>query len=1078
MENKRKEILASAIKPKKTKRGFLVDSIIRKMDSDEIIFVETKKSPFSELPKSEFLKEGTSYLMQGIVPPNNIVFDKTSKNENPSSYFRAIGLNLSSRIFKLISLLLIVGLNLPGLSVVGLTGANFSDVEKTTNNLIDSSILDFSLVSVGWQPASPLFSGSSTTENVTIVDEDDSVDFKYIASVVETGGDHNFCEKLDLEASLEGVQVFSGDLLSFVSSNFNFGSTTDEWTFKIKLPAGESDVDGKKCEFDFLYRSWQNEFPVFPDGFHDEEKVHNVIEGGEVKDPNVCPWESGPGRVVVDFNYRYLRSDISQSNASDGPTIGYVPAGTYDITLASYDDHFAKPDQIQPQEQWKLIMGNGGGGQVAVTNSIRDIVDTTEEQVIEKVGNDFSVPEDIYQFTAFHSAYPNSNPNSVRALCAMFEGDNIPTPQEVTPPPAGRIHEGLLALYTFEENSGQIVSDVSGSGSPLNLWIPDLAKVSRVPGALSINSSTLVSSLAPALKLTDGLKTTNEITIEAWVKPANTTQDGPARIATLSQDTLLRNFTLAQEVTKYTGRLRTTTTGTNGIPPAVFTPSGIASTTLQHIVYTRTSSTAKIYVDGVEVASEAITGIFSNWDSSFRFGLANEFTMNRTWLGELHLVAIYNRDLSSAEVAQNFSAGADNQIVINEFLPNPTGSDDAGIPSGEWVELYNLSATPISVVGWTLYDNSDSNPVVITSSNSDNNGNTADSGETIVPAHGYLVVYLNGAYSEWLNNSGGDTVRLYSGTVDSAPLRDSYSYSGVAPENKSYARIPDGAGNFVDPVPTPLAPNKIEEEAPIIAPEENSSSSSVVNEDSEILINAIVPSLSFIGTNESESSSQSSSHIELSSNSSLHASSASSNNSNSSEDSLNLSSSSLSSFSSSNSSATLEIENVNFSTSSVSNSSSVTTSASSTETLIQFSSSQEISSSGEQNISAQIGSDSSGHATSSSSFSSYEFSYSSDSITSSSSVSAELSTSSSSLSSTSSSSKQSSASSTSIVKNDVLSASVESGLSSSSSHSSQNSSSGQLPQESNDSSLDNKAIVRENSDGGPQIVSGESPITD
>lgn len=1037
MKNKRKEILNSEIKPKENKKGYFndvknpsnkknktVDSIVRRIDSDEIIFVEVKKNI---LPES--LRKETPYLLQGILPPNNIVFDKTPKNQNPSPYFRAIGLNLSSRIFKLISLLLIIGLNLPGFSAVGVTVANFSDVEKTTSNLIDSSILDFSLASGGWQPATPLFPGSSTTENVTIVDEDDSVDFKYIASVVETGGDHNFCEKLDMEASLEGAQVFSGDLLSFVSSNFNFGSTTDEWTFKIKLPAGESNVDGKKCEFDFLYRSWQNEFPVFPDGFHDEEKVSNIIEGKENKAPNVCPFNSGPGKQVVYFNNKILLSNSSQGAATDGPMVGYIPAGIYDITLASYDDHFTKPAQVQPQEQWKLIMGNAEGSQVAVTNPIRDIVDATEEQVIEKVEDNFSISEDIYQFTAFHSAYPNSNANSLRALCAMFEGENLPTTPELIPPPAGRAYEGLLALYTFEENSDQVVWDVSGSGTPLNLWIPDLTKVSRVPGALSVNSSTLVSSLAPAFKLTDGLKATNEITIEAWVKPVNTSQDGPARIATLSQNTALRNFTLAQDASKYTGRLRTTTTGTNGVPPAVFSPSGVASTTLQHIVYTRTPSTAKLYVDGSEVASETISGNFSNWDSSYLFGLANEFTMNRTWLGELHLIAIYNRDLSATEVTQNFSAGADNQIVINEFLPNPTGSDDALMPSGEWVELYNLSATPISVAGWTLYDNSDSNPVVITSSNSDNNGNTADGGETIVPAHGYLVVYLNGAYSEWLNNSGGDTVRLYSGTVGSAPLRDSYSYSDAAPENKSYARIPDGTGNFVDPVPTPLAPNKIEEEAPIIAFEENSSSSS------------IAPSLSFSGTNESENSSQSSDSTELSSSSS----------------SVLYSSSSLS-----NSSETLEIENANFSTSSVS-SSSATSSASSTETLIQSLSSQSASSSSETNISGQAGSDSSKHATSSNSFTSSESSSSSDSSMSSSSDSAELSTSSSSLSSTSSSSEQSSTSSNS-----------------SSSESSQNSSSGQLPQEQKliEVVLDNKAIIRENSDGGPQIVSSEPPITD
>lgn len=1038
MKNKKSKILASVIKPKReNKKGDLklvkkpvknLSKVVpysanQQVDSLKKVYLEKINVLSAEiLSASKTLDSFNPYLSQGIIPPENVLEKSAAreiKRKNNPFYF-----NLPSRIFRLIALLLIVGMNLPGLSAVGVTVANFTDVEKTTGNLIDSAILDFSLSSSGWQPSSPLLPGASTTENITVVDEDDSVDFKYIASVVETGGDHNFCEKLDLEASLEGAPVYSGDLLSFISSQINFGSSTDEWVFKTKLPAGESDVDGKKCEFDFLYQSWQEEFPVFPDGFHDEEKVSNVIEGGETKAPNVCPWDSGPGRVVINFNNnRYLRSDMGQSNASDGPVIEYVPAGTYDITLASYDDHLSKPDQIQPQEQWKLIMKNAGGSQVAVTSSIRDIVDATEEQVVEKVGDDFSVSEDIYQFTAFHSAYPNPNPNSLRALCAMFEGENLPAAQELIPPPSGRADIGLLTLYTFEENSGQVVWDVSGTGTPLNLWIPDLSKVSRISGGLSINSSTLVSSLSPALKLTNGLKATNEITIEAWVKPANTTQDGPARIATLSQDTLLRNFTLAQDATKYTGRLRTTTVGTNGIPPAVFTPSGAASTTLQHIVYTRTASTAKIYVDGTEVASETITGNFSNWDSSFQFGLANEFTMNRTWLGELHLVAIYDRDLSAAEVAQNFSAGPDNQIVINEFLPNPTGSDDAPMPGGEWVELYNLSATAINVAGWTLYDNSDSNPVVITSSNSDNNGNTADSGETIVPARGYLVVYLNGAYSEWLNNSGGDSVRLYSGTVGSSPLRDSYSYAGDAPENKSYARIPDGIGSFVDPIPTPLAPNKIAD-ATETSPEEIDEADSKSSSSENNNLSAVTHDSSQTSSDVIFSSSSISDAYDTWSSSSSSAVSSGAN-----ENDFN--------FSSSSSSSSFLIEEKDSLSASSSTSATVASS-----TLNQSSSSQ-------------AGSDASGQAISSASSSSSESSFASPSLES---------------STSSSSSEQSSASSTPIVKEDEIpAASAESSSSSQSSQSEQNT---------DEAIVDNKAIVRENSDTSPQIVSGEPPITD
>ena len=426
--------------------------------------------------------------------------------------------------------------------------------------------------------------------------------------------------------------------------------------------------------------------------------------------------------------------------------------------------------------------------------------------------------------------------------------------------------------------------------------------------------------------------------------------------------------------------------------------------------------------------SETITGNFSNWDSSFLFGLANEFTMDRTWLGELHLVAIYGHDLSAAEVLQNFSAGADNQIVINEFLPNPTGSDDAPMPLGEWVELYNLSGSAINVAGWTLYDDSNSNPLVISSSNSDNNGNTADGGETIVPAHGYLVVYLNGAYSEWLNNSGGDSVRLYSGTAGSAPLRDSYSYAGAAPENKSYARIPDGVGNFVDPIPTPLAPNKIANEPVALTEEidESADSSSSSSEGSNSSAVYHVASISLESVSEASSSQSSMQNTASSSSSS------------------DISSDNESELNGDGSSSSAESTEA-----SESSSSSYSSSQPSLETSAGQASSESFASSASSTLNQSPQS----------------------SASSSQSSSAESSTES---SSSSDSSEQTSASSTPIIKEDDPSAeSVESDTASQNSESNE-----PLPQNTDEIIVDDKAIIRENSDGGPQIISGEPPITD
>lgn len=170
-------------------------------------------------------------------------------------------------------------------------------------------------------------------------------------------------------------------------------------------------------------------------------------------------------------------------------------------------------------------------------------------------------------------------------------------------------------------------------------------------------------------------------------------------------------------------------------------------------------------------------------------------------------------------------------VVLNEFLPNPDvsanglnlGSDSSDMPLGEWVELYNNEDTPVDVANWYIADGAGgigNQQAVISSLN------TAPA-TTVIPAHGWLVVYFN---ASTLNNTG-DSIYLY---TDEDFLIDFYSYgtpseyceneptpadanvdtsapgvcSGatVAP-NKSYARIPDGIGSFIDPIPTPGGAN-------------------------------------------------------------------------------------------------------------------------------------------------------------------------------------------------------------------------------------------------------------------------------
>ena len=239
--------------------------------------------------------------------------------------------------------------------------------------------------------------------------------------------------------------------------------------------------------------------------------------------------------------------------------------------------------------------------------------------------------------------------------------------------PSTRVSAGLLALYNFDEGSGNTVFDVSGVGTALNLEINNPARVNWGNGVLNLNSPSLIASAQTADKLIDGITATQEITLEAWVTPSNRSQNGPARIATLSSDVANRNFTLGQAGDDYNVRLRTTTTGYNGVGTTVSSQGGLLNTELTHVIYTREADgDASLYIDNQLVASETIDGDFSNWDENYRLGLGNEFNGYRPWLGSLDLFAVYNQAFDATEVEQNFLAGAEDSP--SPLTPPPAGN--------------------------------------------------------------------------------------------------------------------------------------------------------------------------------------------------------------------------------------------------------------------------------------------------------------------------------------------------------------------------------------------------------------------
>ncbi len=269
------------------------------------------------------------------------------------------------------------------------------------------------------------------------------------------------------------------------------------------------------------------------------------------------------------------------------------------------------------------------------------------------------------------SAFSYVPPPEVQRATLVWQPRSLFVSQSVV---GQRVQRGLLALYVFQEAPGaRTVRDVSGVGPELSLTIRDPNRVTWLPGGgAQISAPNRMSSAQAATKLFDGCRATNAITIEAWVRPANITQRGPARIISLSADTNRRNVTLGQGLRDtnlpadvYEVRLRTSSTSQNG-RPALATTASSARTELTHIVFTRTSDgTATLYINGVAQVPGSyptppdeqhyhqgqVLGTFQNWERTFRLHLGNELTDDRPWLGEYYLVALYNQAFSHCRSA-------------------------------------------------------------------------------------------------------------------------------------------------------------------------------------------------------------------------------------------------------------------------------------------------------------------------------------------------------------------------------------------------------------------------------------------
>ena len=150
------------------------------------------------------------------------------------------------------------------------------------------------------------------------------------------------------------------------------------------------------------------------------------------------------GRSVVTFN----NFDLWLDGPHRSPPLGVaIPAGTYQVTLESWEPHSTEGGLFQFQEQWFAEFQTGGG--VVVSSAIRDIPE--DQDTVSEIVGQVTFTAAVTSVSAVHKLEGKpvsqwATPESVHAVCVAIDSiaastptptatASSPTPTATTTPP-------------------------------------------------------------------------------------------------------------------------------------------------------------------------------------------------------------------------------------------------------------------------------------------------------------------------------------------------------------------------------------------------------------------------------------------------------------------------------------------------------------------------------------------------------------------------------------------------------------------------------------------------------------------
>ncbi|HKW31115.1 MAG TPA: YDG domain-containing protein, partial [Verrucomicrobiae bacterium] len=232
---------------------------------------------------------------------------------------------------------------------------------------------------------------------------------------------------------------------------------------------------------------------------------------------------------------------------------------------------------------------------------------------------------------------------------------------------------GLVAAYPFNEGSGTTAFDVSSNGNNGTISGATWTTFGVYGDALVFNGANALVTIINSASL----QLSSAMTLEAWVNPSIVSNAWSDLIYKGNDNYYLEGTSGNGSVPAMGGTFGTSDTVLYGIEPL---PVNLWT----HLATTYDGATTRLYVNGVQVASQAQTGALATSANPLQIG--GDSIYGQYFKGAIDEVRVYNRALSAAEIQADMNTPLGN-------IPTAPGNLAAMVISSNQVNLSWAAST-------------------------------------------------------------------------------------------------------------------------------------------------------------------------------------------------------------------------------------------------------------------------------------------------------------------------------------------------------------------------------------------------